>query len=491
MVLFALLLAIVPRHFAGAAPNAPVVTAAANVSPAVLVSGCTGPNAEVVQAIDGPYLYEAWIGCDTGIGFARSMDGGATFGPAMTLPGSNTLHFFGDSWDPAIAVAPDGTVYVSFMVYRFVEGQSGVVKSPVVDASFDHGVTFPQVSALPVPLSSDPNGNWGDRPFIAVAPNGDVYVTWDYGPSYSQVQLLCAPEGSCSFSAGDFNAVIQKSTDGGKTWGGLVSVSPNFPIGGAWSAPLVIERDGTIDVMYLSEPTDPATLQLSPGNEFFTSSHDGGATWSAPVKVGASAGTIALETWWIDGSLTADPVGNLFATWDTQTSAGDIGWLSYSTNGGQSWSDPVRVTPDPGNNEHLVEVTAPRTHTAYVAWQTNGADGYTTYLRPFSIERGWLTTAPITVSRVPGDPSIWPGDTFGISTLDGTNRGPIGPTAVVSWGSAIEENPDAQIYAATIDFGPGPFFANLPHGNQDANPTGEPHGHNHPWPSIKTSDRVP
>ena len=293
------------------------------VSSPALVSSCNGPNAEAVQATDGPYVYEAWIGCDDGIGFARSVDGGATFGPAVTLPESNTLHFLGDSWDPAIAVAPDGTVYVSFMVYRFVEGQP-LVKSPVVDVSFDHGVAFPQSAPLPVPPSTDPNGNWGDRPFIAVAPNGNLYVTWDYGPSYSQVQLLYA-----------------------------------------------------------------------------------------------------------------------------------------------------------GNNEHLVEAVAPRTHTAYVAWQTNASDGYTTYLRPFSIERGWLTPTPVAVSDVPGDPTIWPGDTFGLSSLDDTGRGPIGPTAVVSWGSAIDANPNAQIYAATVDFGPGPFFAELPHGNQGSNGADNGHARNH------------
>src|SRR5215469_14349422 len=41
--------------------------------------GCPGQNAEAEQAIDGRYVYVAWIGCD-GIGFARSADGGRSFG---------------------------------------------------------------------------------------------------------------------------------------------------------------------------------------------------------------------------------------------------------------------------------------------------------------------------------------------------------------------------------------------------------------------------
>src|SRR5437762_10698967 len=81
---------------------------------AVRVSHCQAPrNAEVVQAVDGDYVYEVWIGCN-GIGFARSVDGGRTFGPSPVVRGSrrNSLHV----WDPAITVAPDGTVYVAYMV---------------------------------------------------------------------------------------------------------------------------------------------------------------------------------------------------------------------------------------------------------------------------------------------------------------------------------------------------------------------------------------
>src|SRR5207248_9454546 len=64
------------------------VSAAAASSPhatqPVLVSRCqndTG-NEEPVQAVDGRYVYEAWIGCGGWtIGFARSTDGGRRFGP--------------------------------------------------------------------------------------------------------------------------------------------------------------------------------------------------------------------------------------------------------------------------------------------------------------------------------------------------------------------------------------------------------------------------
>src|ERR1700732_996174 len=49
--------------------------------------GCPGQNAEAEQAVDGRYVYVAWIGCN-GIGFARSANGGRSFGRPVTVPGS-------------------------------------------------------------------------------------------------------------------------------------------------------------------------------------------------------------------------------------------------------------------------------------------------------------------------------------------------------------------------------------------------------------------
>jgi hypothetical protein len=160
-----------------ATPVADAAPAVGGVSPVTQVSHCPGPNAEVETATGAPhYVYDLWIGCG-GIGFARSTDGGLHFGTSVTAPGSA-----GFSWDPAIAVAPGGTVYLAFM------HRAHAKMYPVVDASFDHGASFPQVSSL-LPAKE---GNWGDRDFIAVSQTGAVYVTWDYGPSAAVVKLLCS-----------------------------------------------------------------------------------------------------------------------------------------------------------------------------------------------------------------------------------------------------------------------------------------------------------
>src|SRR5436309_1295783 len=113
-------------------------------SPSDISTACQTQNAEVEQATDPKlgYVYEDWMGCN-GIALARSTDGGRTFSAPITLPGSPASER--NAWDPAITVGPDGTVYASFMIARSGEWY------PVVDASRDHGLTFPQTTSLVPP----------------------------------------------------------------------------------------------------------------------------------------------------------------------------------------------------------------------------------------------------------------------------------------------------------------------------------------------------
>src|SRR6266849_1423011 len=74
----------------GAALTVAVVTAGhrPHSGPVTQISrGCSGQNAEAEQAVDGRYVYVAWIGCG-GIGFARSVNGSRSFGKPVTVPGS-------------------------------------------------------------------------------------------------------------------------------------------------------------------------------------------------------------------------------------------------------------------------------------------------------------------------------------------------------------------------------------------------------------------
>jgi hypothetical protein len=391
-------------------------------------AGCGGQNAEVEQAVDSVrgYVYDAWIGCN-GIGFARSTDGGFHFKKPIRFRDS------GGAWDPAVTVAPDGTVYAAYMVTR------GARALPVVLRSSDHGASFRHRTYLPPRRS----GNWGDRVFIASGPGRKVYVTWDYGPKDSSVKLKCFAAGSCALTSGQLNIVFQASTDAGRRFGHMVPVSPGFPNSGADSAPLLVEPGGRIDLLYEGSGPSRRTA-VSAGHEYFTSSSDGGHTWRRPVAVGPSAGGLSSYGWWIDGSIASDAAGNLYATWDTQGRRNDIGWVSYSTDHGATWSAPTRVTPDHAKVPHIVQVAGGRAGIAYVAWLTpRPHQGYAEYLRTFSIANGWLSP-PKRISRHFGRPRVWPGDTFGISSVSPTK-------VVISWGSAIPSTRgNSEIFAVPI-----------------------------------------
>ena len=153
---------------------------------------------------------------------------------------------------------------------------------------------------------------------------------------------------------------------------------------------------------------------------------------------------MSLAEWWIDGAVALDAGGNLYAVWDTQGSDNDIGWLSYSTDHGQHWSAAIQVPSDQLNVPHVMEVAGGGAGIAYVSFfSSSDPRGYAQYLRTFSITKGWLS-APVQVSSEFGDTSVWPGDTFGISTLSPTDL-------VLSWGSATPSSAKkSDIFAAHV-----------------------------------------
>jgi hypothetical protein len=391
-------------------------------------------NAEVEQALDprSGNIYEAWIGCG-GIGFAKSTDGGRSFHAALTVPGSSGV----PSWDPAIAVGPDGEVYVSFMA------SESAGTTPIVAISKNNGTTFSKYYEVMVPNTEE----FSDRDFVAVSPSWVIYVTWNCAPDASLIQISCASGGSCYYTAGDLNIVIVSSSDGGKTWSKLMHVTPNYPRGGGVSAPLLVEPDGQIDVLYEAYHTFP-NYALGAGHNYFVSSTDGGKTWSKRVLVGGGGNGRHLSDtdWWIDGAIARDSSGVLYASFDTQGASSDTAWLSFSTDGGLNWSSPLRVNTDTSSSPNImVEVAGASAGTAYVSWMTNALHGgWEIYMRSFSANTSSFSSSERISSGV-GANGVWGGDTTGITFLGGQS-------VALSWGYDIAGT--SQIYAAVADLPP-------------------------------------
>jgi hypothetical protein len=258
-----------------------------------------------------------------------------------------------------------------------------------VARSDDQGKTFPQhVNVVP-----PPKGNWGDRDFITAGPHGLVYLTWDYAPTTKYLRIICAAGGSCSFAAGELNAVIQRSANYGRTLETDRRVSPTRPAARNL-APLIgpaADRrclPGPVghqqETVALGRPRvlpHPATGERGPVGR------------GRPVHRDEST-----ARWWIDGATAGAAAEALYLAGDTQAKARDTGWLSYSANGGKAWSAPVRVTPDSTTAPHIVQSAGGARGIDYVGWLSDSSPrGYAQYLRVFQVGRSWLD-APVRVS---------------------------------------------------------------------------------------------
>ncbi len=304
-------------------------------------------------------------------GFAVSMDGGANFTDKGTLPNSS----IGDAGDPVLAhSASTGTVFLSTLGFNAGNALQ-------IFRSTDNGITFG------VPINGAPGFSTAhslDKEWIAVdntpGPGyGNVYLAAvDFTGGNGNIiftrstddGLTWSPSGGTSIATGNFNqgsfvtvgadhAVyvywldqtalpkqikVRKSTDQGITFGAAVTVTSllvtttngNLGLGFRTNAfPTVVAHQTDPNKQYMVYNDNPAGADR--GDVYFRQTNDGGATWTAPVRVHTDAGTndqfvpsIAIKP---DGSALAitwydrrnDPANNLMERW------GRVGTISGMT----------------------------------------------------------------------------------------------------------------------------------------------------------------
>lgn len=98
-----------------------------------------------------------------GLLFARSTDGGRSFGPAVRVHPEAAV-----SDSPALAATSRG-------LYAFWHAKAGGERRIFMQTSTDHGESFSPVSELPAP------GGTGSYPAAAPAPDGGAVVVWQQG----------------------------------------------------------------------------------------------------------------------------------------------------------------------------------------------------------------------------------------------------------------------------------------------------------------------
>jgi hypothetical protein len=289
------------------------------------------------------------------IGTYVSFDGGCTWTDGGVLPGFTNEAL---TSDVTFGFSEHNNVYVA-VLDTDNRNQSGVA----VSTSTDGGKTFGE----PATVYNDTTGVvFSDKPWLAVDDtngpySGSLYVVWSYDYNVYRGRLCNSNTLGCPQEVG-----FAKSTDGGKTFSPVKLIEGSAPFctnstlyriknshkcDAALGATPVVLPDGTIAVMYayidLSNTQNIATRIL------VVTSSDGGATWSAPVRIatvhdipyrfpGENFRTAPLP------AFAADPqTGQLYVAWsDERQGKSDI-VLTTSTNKGKTWSAPVKVNDDP------------------------------------------------------------------------------------------------------------------------------------------------
>jgi hypothetical protein len=234
---------------------------------------------------------------------------------------------------PDAAFGSDGTLYVLYVALRDTGNDPG---SLWLSTSTDGGKTLAPPAKVSGPLAFQAR--------LAVDPKGPVYITWLQGFG----------TGNLSFTEPFPYVVSVRSDDKGRTFSPQVRVSdPARPrIGGP--SPIVDDK-GRLQVLYTDYKDNRRDFSALPGpaaeNPFalvLTTSTDGGKTFGANHEV--ESGMTVLRRFLIYlpeyPQIAAGKGDDLYVTWaDGRTGDEDV-LLRRSTDGGATWSDPVRVNDD-------------------------------------------------------------------------------------------------------------------------------------------------
>lgn len=283
------------------------------------------------------------------IGTYSSFDGGCTWTDNGVLPGFAPSEL---TSDVSIAFGPDNRVYVA-VLYSDNKNDSGIA----VSTSIDGGKTFGD----PVTVYDNAAGEvFSDKPWLAVdmsggPNNGHVYVVWSYDHG-----------GSCGFdNACQQNLGFSRSADGGKTFSPVRLVEGSAPFctnpatgrppnshacDGALGAIPAVLPDGTLAVAF--DYMDVMSTGKIPTRLAVVTSHNGGASWASPVLIDTISdisGVFPPYHYRVASlpAFASDPAQNkLYIAWADKRGLDSDILFSSSSDGGHTWSRPLRVNDD-------------------------------------------------------------------------------------------------------------------------------------------------
>jgi photosystem II stability/assembly factor-like uncharacterized protein len=346
----------------------------------------------------GVYQQDRWSsGGARGVAESWSSDGRHFHHVALPFthctPGGLDYQRASDAW---VSFGPDGTAYVSALVFDATTNRNGVAAA----TSYDGGRTWKHVTKL---IDDNDPAIGNDKNSVTADPlhPGVAYQVWD------RLDQTTGP--NATFTG---PAYLSVTRDGGRTWSKArpfvdTSAVPNSQtIGNV----IVVDRHtGTLYDFFNDITYSDATANTAIETHYaMVSSHDQGRTWSKPVRVAKD--TSVPE---VDPNAPADPnkslraggglpsvavdpgTGELYVAYEGSDFSGgafDQVELVHSTDHGRSWSAPVRLNQSPGTPAFTPSITVDAHGTVAVTYYD------LRYLLPGNTTTlptaGWLLTFP-------------------------------------------------------------------------------------------------
>ncbi|MCP4898814.1 MAG: exo-alpha-sialidase [bacterium] len=217
-------------------------------------------------------FYAAWSiagGCCGNRVFSRSTDGGNTFMDPILVPGSPL-------WG-TVAVGPDGTFYI-------VGNQGGVSMSTSIlvrSTNAQDPAQTPTFEFKSLFLGGIQTAGTGPNP---VGLLGQIWMDVDRsgGPRHGHIYIGCSVD---PFDADPMDVHFVRSEDGGRTFSEPIKVNSPLPGIWQWFATMSVAPNGRIDMVWI-ESLVAGTPHV--GELHYSSSLDGGDTWSTSVPISPS-----------------------------------------------------------------------------------------------------------------------------------------------------------------------------------------------------------
>jgi Neuraminidase (sialidase) len=300
----------------------------------------------------GVWQQDRWSnGGAHGLVAGYSFDGGQTWNQT-NLPFSACANGLGyeRASDPWVSIGPDGTAYAVSISFNQSNNNNAVAAA----VSTDGGMTWGNLSVLIA--NNEPTLQFfNDKESVTANPikAGVAYAVWDRLESPNG-----NPDANLHTAAFRGPTFFSKTVNGGKTWSSpsiIVKVpSRQQTIG---NQIVVNSQDGTLyDFFNLISPP----FSVTASKVAFIKSTDDGATWTKPQII-ADLRTVGvtdpntnepLRTGDIIPEPAIDPsTGQLYVVWqDSRFNGGQFDEIaqSTSTDGGKTWSTPIRVNKSTG-----------------------------------------------------------------------------------------------------------------------------------------------